>query len=262
MTMAKRHHRRNIMAASALAVLAAAFAAAAALVLGQPDIGGDFCRKDGDYPRTAVLVDATDTLSESQVKLVLEEIGSLRGRIEKGEWMGVYVLNEDNLTLPATEIALCNPGSRETANALYENPEQMERDFQRKFLHRVEDEIRRLASAPPQDTSPIFEMIHAVARDGNFDSTKKRRLIIVSDMLQNMPEFSHYRDGADFEQWRGTDYARNFRQMSLLDADVEILYLIRVGGKSEDLQTRGHVEFWEDYFRDIGASVKVLKPIR
>lgn len=218
------------------------------------------CPKDGDYPRAAVLVDATDSLSESQRKTVMDEINALRGRLALHEWVGIFVLNEDNLTLPAPEIALCYPGDGSTANRLIRNPDLIRRHFEKKFQRPLESAIERLAQAPSRATSPIHEMIRAVALDRNFDSTKKRRLIVISDMLQNTPpEYSHYRDGADFSAWRNSAHGKAFPEFSLLGVEVEILYLKRANDR--DVQNRGHVSFWEDYFAELGASVKILKPI-
>ena len=217
------------------------------------------CPTDGDYPRTAVLIDATDALSASQVKTIREEVNALRKRLTLHEWVGIFVLDEGNLVLPQPEVALCNPGDESTANPLFENPRQIRKRFEQEFRAPIEESVERLASLPSKSTSPILEMIRAVALDGNFDSTKDRRLIIVSDLLQNVPEYSHYRQDANFDRWRDMPYARDFLQLSLLDVDVDILYLKRPDVRS--LQTRGHVAFWEDYFDAVGAVVQTLKPV-
>ena len=217
------------------------------------------CPQDGDYSRTAVLIDATDSLSATQVKTIHEEIGALRERLAPHEWVGIFVLDEDNLVLPSPEVALCYPGDESTANLLYENPRQIRRRYERQFRAPIEAALERLASLPPKRTSPILEMIRAVALDRNFDSTKGRRLIVVSDLLQNVPDYSHYRTKPDFEQWRNTPYASEFLQLSLLDVNVDILYLKRTDARS--LQRRYHIAFWEDYFDAVGAVVRTLKPI-
>lgn len=217
------------------------------------------CPKDGNYSRTAVLIDATDSLSATQVKAIREEVTALRKRLALHEWVGIFVLDEDNLVLPRPEVALCYPGDESTANPLYENPRQIQRRFEREFRAPIEAAVERLAGLPPKRTSPILEMIRAVALDRNFDSTKGRRLIVVSDLLQNVPDYSHYQAKPDLEQWRDKPYAREFLQLSLLDVDVDILYLKRIDAGS--LQTRGHVAFWEDYFDAVGATVHTLKPI-
>lgn len=221
------------------------------------------CPYDGNYPRTAVLVDATDTLNESQIKTVLEEMNDLRNRLALHEWVGIFILNEDNLNLSAPEIALCYPGDRSTANPLIQNPELIQREYETKFKNPMESAIKRLAQSSPQGTSPIHEMIYSVALNRDFDSTKQRRLIIVSDMLQHTPPgYSHYRDGVDFDAWRNSPHGRGFPQLSLLGVEVEILYLQRANDHSRAVQNRGHVYFWENYFAELGASVQLLKPIR
>ena len=219
-----------------------------------------FCPTDGDYPRTAILIDATDSLSTSQGKAIREEIEHLRGRLADFEWVGVFVLNQDNLVLPVPEFRKCNPGS--SPNPLYENPEHILNRYEHEFRKPIDDAVTRLVNTTkPSSTSPILEMIRAVALDRNYPITKPRRLIVVSDLLQNVPQYSHYRDGFDFQTWRKHSYAKKFLQLTLLDVEVEILYLKRVDDLSRSLQTRGHVSFWEDYFSAVGANVTILKPI-
>ena len=217
------------------------------------------CPTDRDYARTAVLIDATDALSASQVKVIQDEIKALRNDLALHEWVGIFVLDEDNLVSPTPDVALCNPGDESTANPLYQNPRQIRMRFEQEFRAPLEESVGRLARLPSRSTSPILEMIRAVALDRNFDSTENRRLIVVSDLLQNVPAYSHYRQNADFDRWRDMPYAREFLQLSLLDVDVEILYLKRPDVRS--LQTHGHVAYWEEYFDAVGAVVQTLKPV-
>ena len=260
--MASRR-RRSRPQAHIVALGVALFVAIAVLTMGLwPQRDYDertLCPKDGDYPRTAVLIDATDALNASQMKTIREEVTALRDRLALHEWVGIFVLNEDNLVLPAPEVALCYPGDQSTANPLYENPRQIRRRFEREFRDPIEAAVQRLADLPSRPTSPILEMIRTVALDRNFDSTKGRRLLVVSDLLQNVPEYSHYRAEPDFEQWRQTPYAREFLQLSLLDVQIDVLYLRRT--ETRPRQTRGHVKFWEEYFHAVGAVVETLKPV-
>lgn len=260
--MARRSRRGRLKApfiALGLAIAVLAMLAAVALwPRGEYD-PTTLCPIDGSYSRTAILIDATDALSASQVKTIREEINALRKRLMLYEWVGIFVLDEDNLVLPQPEVALCNPGDESTANPLYENPRQIRRRFEQDFRAPIEEAVERLARLPSKPTSPILEMIRAVALDPNFDSTKERRLIVVSDLLQNVPAYSHYRQDADFERWRDTPYADEFLQLSLLDVEVDILYLKRADTRAR--QTRGHVAFWEDYFDAVGAAVQTLKPV-
>lgn len=244
-----------------LAGLAAVVVVIMIIVAMRPQVDPEsFCPISGEYRRTAILIDATDSLSDSQEKAVREEIDDLKQDLAAYEWIGVFVLNDDNLVLPVPEVAKCNPGS--DPNPIYENPEQVRRRFERDFQRPLDDAIAQLVeTTEPGATSPILEMIRAVAFDGNYVITQDRRLIIVSDMLQNVPQYSHYRDGSDFNAWRDTDYARDLLQVSLLGVDVELLYLRRVNGNVRHLQNRGHIRFWEEYFNAVGAAVRTVKPI-
>ena len=254
----RRQRKWALAALSAAFLLVAGMAALLAAGRAGEYNAETFCPKNGEYARTAILIDGTDSLSDGQIKSVLEETGALRGRLELYEWTGVFVLGEDNLTLPRPEIAICNPGNENTANPIYQNPRDIRRRFDRKFARPLQNAVAGLSALPPGNTSPILEMIRAVALDRDFDSSQKRRLIIISDMLQNVPQYSHYQDGADFTAWQKTTYAREFLQLSLTGVEVEIWYIKRADWR--ELQTRRHVDFWEKYFAAAGASVSRVRP--
>ena len=262
MATRQRRSRERIAPIAVLALLLAVIGTIVVFLSTRPPVDpGTFCPDDGNYARTAVLIDATDSLSATQAKAIREEVEDLRSRLALYEWVGVFVLSEDNLLLPVPEIQKCNPGSE--PNPIYENPDVVRRRFEEEFRGPIDDAIDRLVKTTrPSSTSPILEMIRAVALDRNYVGTRSRRLIVVSDMLQNVSQYSHYRDRAPFQTWRNTDYAREFLQVSLLGVDVEILYLRRIDETSRHLQNRGHVKFWEDYFAAVGATVTILKPLR
>ncbi len=220
-----------------------------------------FCPLDGRHDRTAILIDASDPLSATQVKRVREHIEDLRLHLELHEWVGLYVLGEDNLVLPRPVFALCNPGNAEQANPLYENPDRIRRQFAERFQAPMVEAVERLAeeNTEEQSTSPILEMVRAVATDRGYRSSGRRRLVIVSDMLQNTPQYSHYSGEPDFGAFRESGYAGDFLNLSLLDVDVEILYLKRT--KTAALQTYGHVRFWEQYFDAVDASLGRVEPV-
>ncbi len=244
-----------------LAVLAATM-----LLSGRSYDPQTLCPSDGDYGRTAILIDATDSLGASHSKVIVEEINKfLIQHLDLYEWVGLFILNEDNVTLAKPEVERCNPGKQ--ANEWIENPGIRKERFKREFQEPMREAVRKLIRRPMQATSPIFEMIHSVSLYKHFDSTKKRRLIIVSDMLQNVSKYSHYNGhlnkadpGEYFEDWKNTDYARQVLQLSLNDVDVRILYVQRLD--SRELQTPEHVRFWENYFFDVGATVTNLVAIR
>lgn len=223
-----------------------------------------FCPLNGQYVRTVILIDATDSLSQGKIKTILENINALRRNLELYEWIGVFLLNESDLLLPQPVVALCNPGNERTANPLYQNPELIRQNFEEKFNKPIRAEIEKLIDLPEQGTSPIMEMVSAVALNKQFDSTQKRRLIVISDMLQNVPAYSQYGSPIEsrehYADWSAGEYAHKMVQPGLLQGvDVEVLYVKREGLRA--LQTRGHIEFWARYFAALGGKVQSVTPI-
>ena len=252
----QKSRRRAFIALGVLLLLAAGGIAAVAPWRTAQYHAATFCPKDGQYARTAILIDATDSLNEGQIKSATELAADLvANRLAPREWTGVFVLGEDNLTLPSPQIALCNPGGERDCNPLFANCRDAGRAFGEKFAAPVEAEIRALAEQPPEEQSPILEMIRAVALARDFDSSQPRRLIVVSDMLQNAPgRYSHYDGNFSFAAWRESEYAQEFLQLPLAGAEVEIWYVKRPG--LEHLQTHGHLEFWNQYFAAVGARIR------
>lgn len=221
---------------------------------------GTFCPREGSYPRTAILIDASDTISELQGKEVIDSIHKLfSGQLAIHEWVGIYVLSEQETVLPQPKIQICNPGSRDDANPLYENPKQFEKRYE-DFFEKVEMAVEGVTEAPPQRSSPIFEMIAGVAVSDDFFSSEPRRLLIVSDMLQNTAQYSQFDVAPDFEEWLACcSEERTIEPGLLKGVDVQIIYVKRADYRQ--IQTRGHILFWEQYFQHVGARVSAVKPI-
>lgn len=256
-----RHKSERIKAVAALAILLLLVGGAAVWTMPWKRAQYDevtFCPKDGQYARTAILIDATDALGDVHIKSAIEQATQLvRSRLSLHEWTGVFVLNDDNLTLPSPQVALCNPGGESSCNPVFTNCKDAGRAFKKKFEAPMTSAIQGLAGLPPDEKSPILEMIRAVALDPGFDSSQPRRLIIISDMLQHAPgAYSHYNGDFDFAKWREGEYARDFLQLSLAGTKVEIWYVKRAN--LGHLQTHGHVEFWNQFFNAAGARVEKL----
>lgn len=182
-------------------------------------------------------------------------------KLELHEWVGLFPLNEDNVTLAKPEIALCNPGSKQDANEWIENPAFKQKEFEQKFQKPIEEKVQRLIRRTTQATSPIFEMIYAVSQYKHFDSTQKRRLVIVSDMLQNVSKYSHYGGNLNIKDWKNTDYAQKVLQLSLHGVNVRVLYVQRLN-EHRQWQTPEHVQFWKHYFSEVGTTDTELTVIR
>ena len=88
--------------------------------------------------------------------------------------------------------------------------------------------------------------------------TVPKQLVIVSDMLQNTAGFSQYHGVEPFDTFRQSPYYIKVRT-SLSKVEVTLFYLRR--STSGNLQGRRHIEFWENYFKDAGATLVDVKSV-
>ena len=223
------------------------------------------CPLDNQYARTVILIDTSNALNEYQIASMFENIEALWRKLELDEWLGVFFVDGNDHSFPKPVIARCNPMGESKWDWVFDHPDRKRRKYEEKFKKPIRDALEQLLKKPEQRTSPIMEMVAAVARYHEFDdSTQKRRLIIVSDMLQNVPKYSQYGkpivSHEYYDNWKDSDYAQNVLQRGLLQGvDVEILYVKRK--QAHRLQVQGHIEFWRRYFADLGGRLTRVTPI-
>lgn len=211
------------------------------------------CPTDRTYPRTVLIVDKTDVFSPAQSSFLRAEIIRLRESLTQYEKLSIYVLNEANFGAPKPVFELCNPGSGEDANALYQNPRKIKQRFDERFGRPLDQALVTLTQGEEAKSSPIMEMIQNVAFAENLQGTSDRkRLYLISDMLQHTPVYSQYKSAIDFDAFARTDQLKRV-QVALPNVAVYIFYLFRRG--QEKLQTAKHTAFWERYFDSMGAKL-------
>ena len=219
------------------------------------------CPRHGQSPHTSILIDASDAFTETQKQRLEAALDEIIDDLSLHEWLGIYVLESANPSLTRPKIGKCYPGGAAEANPLYQNPQQLQRSLESNFEQPLAEAMRQIAAASAeQDNSPILEMIAAVATDTGYAARGGgRRLIIVSDMLHNTPEYSHYRASPDFASFRNLEYARPFLERFLADARVEILHVRRP--RDERFHNRRYISFWEEYFAAVGASLERVQAL-
>ena len=216
------------------------------------------CRTDAPPAGySALIVDQTDVLSDAQRARLAEERDRILARVGPDAMVAIYVVNEHAGPLLVPELALCSPGAGRDANPLYQNPRKRDAHFRQQFAERLDAVVARLEQPHTSATSPILEAIQAVAAAEAFQrATGPRELVIVSDLLENVPAFSHYRAAPSFERFRASRYAARVAA-DLRGAALRLVYLRR----ERDLERQGepHLAFWRQYFGASGAgSVDVL----
>ena len=235
----------------------------------RPNVGKDNClyedkaliRKESSE-QTIVVVDQSEALSVShkrQVKDILLDYFADEGQLPIRASVVFYAFGKNDFS-PAGAgqtlqpvVQLCRPPT--TGNEVFENKRKLERTFRDQFVIPLYETLDRSLDVSLGERSPILEMLQYISRtqdikESSFKS-KKKTLILVSDLLQHSSVISHY---------KGAAYQDFLKSASMLKSDlrgwsVRILYLQRYG-KDQALQNRQLDEFWMRYFQDAGAKIE------
>lgn len=217
------------------------------------------CPQDDPTGHYVLLVDKTDPLTFTQKQafsVILREL--IEKRVPEGYLFSVFVLGEDFKENAAPLVELCNPGSGAGKSEFTANLKKLRRQYEDRFVEPMLKQSEALLATQPSKTSPIVEMLQLVSINAfrKHDVKGERRLVVMSDMLHNMPQMSMYKGPADYAAFAVTDYGKR-AQLELHDVEVELHYLMN----TPQLQTKRNLMFWEDYFNKAGARIVVVRPL-
>lgn len=217
------------------------------------------CPAKGPTGHYVLLVDQTDPLTFTQKEaftVTLKEL--VEKRIPVGYLLSVFVLGENFKDNAKPLVELCNPGTGQDKSEFTANIGQLKRQYQDGFLSPLLNQSEALMALQPAKSSPIFEMMQLVAINGfrKHDVKGEQRLIVMSDMLHNTPQFTMYKGPVDYPSFASSTYGQK-AQLELRGVKVEIHYLMN----TPQLQTKRNLKFWEDYFDKAGARIVTVRPL-
>ena len=205
-----------------------------------------------------VLLDLTDTLSQSQASKLRQELDWEFQRAETGTMISAGVVSADPINW-GTKIAICKPLQGHEANELYQNPTLIEERYNDGFLSRIETTIQSMMKSKTENRSPIMESLQAVISEtpGFATSHDRKRIIVVSDLLQHSDVISFYR-GQYWDHFASSpQYSRLSKNLD--GVEVIIIYLPRPEAR---ISNRAAVDdFWVRYFDRQGASQVRTRPL-
>ena len=216
--------------------------------VGAPDLDGTGCLVSGDHDLVSILLDRSDALTPLQKRGAQQRVRSLIEEAVPGTRVRLHVLDPDDPLLIETLFDGCRPVDGSRANALTQNERRLRARWRDEFERPLQDHLRESLRDAPADVSPLLEAIQSVALQDFAAAAapgRDRRLLVVSDMLQHTPRYSHYRnDPLDYERFATLPYASDVGA-ALRDVDVEIAYVGRPAHAAR--QTIAHGLFWEGH---------------
>ena len=229
----------------ALAVLGG-LASAAFFLRPPPTDPQTLCRTDQPLAaHTIVLVDSTDRLEPRHRRKLRAVLAQERQHLSEYDRLTVMRLNARRPQEPAVLFSKCLPLPPERTNPLFQNARMTQQQWDEEFQHALDTALRSAQAGGRGNTSPILAALRAIAADPDYDAaTPHRRLVIVSDMLENDPNgFSLYVSGANYAAWRTQTHAE---PADLSNVDLRIVPLDRPNDAQH--QTDALANFWPAYF--------------
>ncbi len=234
----------------------------AALILRPAEFDRETLCLDGEIPpHLAVVIDKTDLYSQEQALGIEELVLASRDSLAIGEQLTLFELDARGELVNTNEFSLCNPGRGEQINPLYRNPQRVEARYQALFEEPLQAALSDLVEPKESPASPILESLARLAVSAEFDETRpQRRVVLVSDMLQNSQLFSVYgRARGDLAGRLPDPYdvalaLEDEFGTALLGVEIDI-YIIPRRGWEQDQATvlRG---YWEQVFRQLGMRAR------
>ncbi len=207
-------------------------------------------------PHTAIIIDKTDEYSELQAELIGDAIRRTSNRLDANERFTLFELDERGQFDPRGEFSLCNPGRGDQVNPLFSNPKQMEERYRDLFEGPMLATLEDLVVPKEAPSSPIMEALARLSQTENFsDRADRRKVVLISDMLQNSDIFSAYGGGgampenAPDAETSARDLKNRFGR-ALDGVDLEIRLIPRE--RYVDLQRGALKDYWNDVFNELG----------
>jgi len=108
-------------------------------------------------PHTAIIIDKTDSYSETQAQLIADVIRSAGRGLAGGERLTLFELDARGVFNPRGEFTLCNPGRGAQVNPLFRNPKIIEERYAALFEGPLEQQLADLVEPKEAPASPILE---------------------------------------------------------------------------------------------------------
>lgn len=210
-------------------------------------------------PHRVVIIDKTDLYSQQQAAAIERIILTQRDTLAVGERLSLFELDESG-RLDDSNFSLCNPGSGDQVNPLYRNPDRIQARYESLFDTPLQQALADLVVPKDAPQSPILEALAELAQEPSMAQTVPgRRIILVSDMLQNSAIFSVYgrSRGAVFDRLPPVaDTVQAIREeygMALAGVVLEIHLIERPGWESE--QNGALRTYWTQVFSQLGVAM-------
>lgn len=210
------------------------------------------CRLDRRDPaHVVVLIDQSDPFRESDLQWVEQVLHNETNAVATYGRVSALALTSTPYE-PSLLFSRCSPGSPEGVNEAFRNKAFVELEWRRQLFNPLMGVTREALVNLRQDRSPIAEAIVEIASRSDFTSAvPQRRIVIISDMLQNSPDYSYYDSGLSVSRFES---ALGSVMPDLTGVEVSVHIVPR---RSHNVDVRRLEGFWRQAIERQGGSFSV-----
>ena len=220
-------------------------------------LGNDLCPPQ-PVSVTAVLVDVTDPMTLPQRQDLRNKLEELKSSVPRYGKIAIFKVDTSKDQLLSPVLQLCNPGNASSVTDVNGDPAAMQARWDQQFQKPLDKAFEGLMQASGSETSPILQSMQSVNLTelrNPVMTDKPRKLIVISDLLQNTSGLSFYHrlpDASEVEKTSEFSTART----DLHGIDVELWMLQRPDFAST--QPRALADLWDALVTAEGGQVTTV----
>jgi hypothetical protein len=198
---------------SAVGVAAGAFVMLKMKAIDEGSLDAEYCPENGPASVTALLLDFTDPIAEITQVDLKRQFQRTVSEVPKGGLIEVYALTGDEGKLTRT-FRGCNPGDGADADGWTSNPRKVQQRWDKAFNEPLKEILGKIGEGEDAKSSPIMAGIQRIVIESLSDpkaDDKPKQLFVASDMLENTPAFSMYKQKAEFDAFSKSPARDRFR---------------------------------------------------
>ncbi len=212
--------------------------------------------------QVAILIDQSELIPEAQRGLIRQYMARvLADNLKQHDRLLLFTFSSADSGALLPKVGFCKP--KESANELIEGKFLIGVHLIQEFYLPVSLALNNATTTAVGHESPILEAIQGVVPHV-FPWKEPRELIIVSDMLQHSPPYTHYRMLPSDEFDAELQKQGKLKMLANLQGwSVKVLYLSRRDKNNQPLpfQDANHLKFWDEYFKAAGAAAIEMERI-
>jgi hypothetical protein len=216
--------------------------------------------KNGPIGYTAIVIDRTDSFGSIAKADVEVQLRDIIDRTKESEQISLFAVESTENEPLRSLISICNPGSPDNVDEWTQNPSLVKYNWRSKFQAPLDTLLNELLTEEEAPLSPIMESIQSVSitnLGGKKKSLVPRRVILISDLMQNSQAWSLYTQKPDFNMFSKAVQTKGLNP-DLRNVSVELLFLQRKTKQRVDETEL--LKFWISWVEAYGGKVsRVLK---